>query len=372
MNLSAPFIRRPVATTLLSLAVALAGAVGFRLLPVSPLPEVDYPTIQVSATLPGASPETMASSVAAPLERQFGRIAGVTQMTSTSYLGSTSVVLQFDLARNIDGAARDVQAAINAARSNLPASLPGNPSYRKVNPADAPIMILGLTSDTLSRGQMYDVASTILQQKLAQVDGVGQVIVGGSSLPAVRVELNPTALSKYGIGLEDVRSALAATNVSRPKGQLTDGTRTWEIAADDQLRHAEQYRPVIFAYQGGRAVRLSDVARVDDSVEDLRNAALVDGKPAVTVILFRQPGANIIETVDRVRSLLPQLRASIPSAVQLSIPVDRTVTIAPRCGMSSGLAVAIGPWSWSSVPPQRAGNAHRASRSRYRSSARSG
>ena len=343
MNLSAPFIRRPVATTLLSLAVALAGAVGFRLLPVSPLPEVDYPTIQVSATLPGASPETMASSVAAPLERQFGRIAGVTQMTSTSYLGSTSVVLQFDLARNIDGAARDVQAAINAARSNLPASLPGNPSYRKVNPADAPIMILGLTSDTLSRGQMYDVASTILQQKLAQVDGVGQVIVGGSSLPAVRVELNPTALSKYGIGLEDVRSALAATNVSRPKGQLTDGTRTWEIAADDQLRHAEQYRPVIFAYQGGRAVRLSDVARVDDSVEDLRNAALVDGKPAVTVILFRQPGANIIETVDRVRSLLPQLRASIPSAVQLSIPVDRTVTIrASLRDVERTLAVAIG------------------------------
>jgi hydrophobe/amphiphile efflux-1 (HAE1) family protein len=343
VNLSAPFIRRPVATTLLSLAVALAGAVGFRLLPVSPLPEVDYPTIQVSATLPGASPETMASSVAAPLERQFGRISGVTQMTSTSYLGSTSVVLQFDLARNIDGAARDVQAAINAARSNLPANLPGNPSYRKVNPADAPIMILGLTSDTVSRGQMYDVASTILQQKLAQVDGVGQVIVGGSSLPAVRVELNPTALSKYGIGLEDVRRVLAETNVSRPKGQLTDGARTWEIAADDQLRRAEQYRPVIFAYQGGSAVRLSDVARVDDSVEDLRNAALVDGKPAVTIILFRQPGANIIETVDRVRSLLPQLRASIPGAVQLSIPVDRTVTIrASLRDVERTLAVAIG------------------------------
>jgi len=343
VNLSAPFIRRPVATTLLSLAVALAGAVGFRLLPVSPLPEVDYPTIQVSAALPGASPETMASSVAAPLERQFGRISGVSQMTSTSYLGSTGIVLQFDLARNIDGAARDVQAAINAARSNLPANLPGNPSYRKVNPADAPILILGLTSETLSRGQMYDVASTILQQRLAQVDGVGQVIVGGSSLPAVRIELNPTVLSKYGIGLEDVRRALAETNVSRPKGQLTDGARTWEIAADDQLRRAEQYRPVIFAYQGGGAVRLSDVARVDDSVEDLRNAALIDGKPAVTVIVFRQPGANIIETVDRVRSLLPQLRAAIPSAIQLSIPVDRTVTIrASLRDVERTLAVAIG------------------------------
>jgi multidrug efflux pump len=327
VNLSAPFIARPVATTLLTLGLALAGAVGFRFLPVSPLPQVDYPTIQVSALLPGASPETMASSVAAPLERTFARIAGVTQMTSTSYLGSTSVVLQFDLGRDIDGAARDVQAAINAARSTLPANLPSNPTYRKVNPADAPVMILGLTSDTFTRGQMYDVASTLLQQKLAQVEGIGQVLVGGSSLPAARVELNPLALFKYGIGLEDVREVLAQTNVNRPKGQLTEGARTLEIATDDQLHRAEQYRPLIVAYRGGAAVRLSDVARVEDSVEDLRNAGLLNGRRSVAVILFRQPGANIIETVDRVRSLLPQLQASIPGAIQLSVAMDRTTTI---------------------------------------------
>jgi multidrug efflux pump len=327
VNLSAPFITRPVATMLLTLGLALAGAAGFRLLPVAALPQVDFPTIQVSAALPGASPETMATAVAAPLERQFARIAGVTEMTSTSYLGSTSIVLQFDLARDIDGAARDVQAAINAARSTLPATLPNNPSYRKVNPADAPILILALTSETLGRGRLYDVASTILQQKLSQVEGVGQVIVGGGSLPAVRVELNPTALNKYGIGLEDVRDLLARTNVNRPKGQVTDGPRTAELATDDQLRSAAEYRPLIVAYRGGAAVRLSDVARVDDSVEDLRNAGLVDGKPSVVVVLFRQPGANIIETVDRVRALLPQFGASVPGAVTLSVVLDRTTTI---------------------------------------------
>jgi multidrug efflux pump len=327
VNLSAPFIRRPVATTLLTIGVGLAGAIGFRLLPVSPLPEVDFPTISVSASLPGASPETMATSVAAPLERQFGRIAGVSEMTSTSYLGSTSVVLQFDMARNIDGAARDVQAAINAARGSLPANLPGNPTYRKVNPADAPVLIMALTSDTASRGQMYDLASTVLQQKLAQVEGIGQVLVGGGSLPAVRVELNPTALSKYGLGLEDVRAVLAQTNVSRPKGHLEDGGRVRDLWTNDQLSHAADYAPVIVAYRGGAAVRLSDIARVDDAVEDLRNAGLANGKPSVSVVLFRQPGANIIETVGRVRDLLPELRASVPASMSLDVVLDRTTTI---------------------------------------------
>jgi multidrug efflux pump len=327
VNISAAFIDRPVATTLLTAGLALAGIVAFRLLPVSPLPQVDFPTISVSAALPGASPETMATSVAAPLERQFGRIAGVTEMTSTSYLGSTSIVLQFDLNRNIDGAARDVQAAINAARSYLPPNLPGNPTYRKVNPADAPILILALTSDTLSQGQMYDAASTILQQKLSQVEGVGQVVVGGSSLPAVRVDLNPEALNKYGIGLEDVRAVLAATDVKRPRGELAHGARTWEIQTNDQLDRAEQYAPLIVAYRGGAPVRLSDVASVQDSVEDLRTAGMVNSKPAVLLVIFRQPGANIIETVDRVRGLVPPLEASIPAAIRLSIVLDRTTTI---------------------------------------------
>jgi len=327
MNISALFIRRPVATTLLTIGLALAGVLAFGLLPVSPLPQVDFPTIQVSAALPGASPETMATSVAAPLERQFGRIAGVTEMTSTSLLGSTGIVLQFDLNRNIDGAARDVQAAINAARGYLPPTLPNNPTYRKVNPADAPILILALTSDTLSRGRMYDVASTILQQKLSQVQGVGQVTVGGSSLPAVRVELNPTALSKYGIGLEDVRGMLSATTVNRPKGQLADGARTWEILTNDQLRKAEEYAPLIIAYRSGRAVRLADLAGIDDSVEDLRTIGLANGKAAVLLVLYRQPGANIIGTVDRIRDLIPQLHASIPAAIDLSVVLDRTTTI---------------------------------------------
>jgi len=327
MNISAPFIKRPVGTMLLTIGLALTGAVAFRLLPVAALPQVEFPTIQVSATLPGASPETMATSVAAPLERQFGRIAGVTDMTSTSYLGATTIVLQFELSRNIDGAARDVQAAINAARGYLPATLPNNPTYRKVNPADAPILILALTSDTASRGQMYDMASTILQQKLSQVKGVGQVNVGGSSLPAVRVDLNPTALNKYGIGLEDVRKVLSSTNVNRPKGQLADGARTWEIQTNDQLHKAEEYRPLILAYRAGAAVRLSDVASVQDSVEDLRTTGLHNGKPAVLLVLYRQSGANIIETVDRVRSLLPQMEASIPGAITLSVVLDRTPPI---------------------------------------------
>jgi multidrug efflux pump len=327
VNVSEPFIRRPIATTLLTIGLALAGALAFRLLPVAPLPQVDFPTIQVSASLPGASPETMATSVAAPLERQFGRIAGVTEMTSTSNLGTTSVVLQFDLNRDINGAARDVQAAMNAARGNLPANLPNNPTYRKVNPADAPILILALTSDTKNRGEMYDAASSILQQKLSQVPGVGQVTVGGGALPGVRVELNPLALDKYGIGLEDVRAALSATNVNRPKGQLADGARTSDILTNDQLRRAAEYAPLIVAYQAGRPVHLEDVASVVDSVEDVRNAGLSNGRPAIVVVIFRQPGANIIETVDRVLGLLPQLRAAIPVAIDLSVVLDRSSTI---------------------------------------------
>jgi multidrug efflux pump len=316
-----------VATTLLTIGLALSGMLAFWLLPVSPLPQIDFPTIQVAAALPGANPETMATSVAAPLERQFGRIAGLTEMTSTSYLGSTAIVLQFDLARDINGAARDVQAAINAARGYLPPTLPGNPTYRKVNPADAPVLILALTSDTLGRGRMYDAASSILQQKLSQVPGVGQVIVGGGSLPAVRAELNPAALSKYGIGLEDVRGVLSATNVNRPRGQMADGTRAWEIQTNDQIRKAAEYAPLIVAYRAGQAVRLADVAQVDDSVEDLRTAGLVDGRPSVLLVIFRQPGANIIDTVDRVRGLIPSLRASIPAAIDLSVVLDRSTTI---------------------------------------------
>jgi multidrug efflux pump len=321
------FIRRPVATTLLTFGITLAGAVAFGLLPVSPLPQVDIPTISVQAQLPGASPEVMAATVATPLERALGRIAGVTEMTSSSSLGSSRVTLQFDLNRDIDGAARDVQAAINAARSQLPTSLPRNPTYRKVNPADAPIMILALTSDTLDRGQMYDAASTILAQKISQVQGVGQVTVGGSSLPAVRVELNPSALNKYGIAFDDVRSTLAAANANRPKGSVEQGERNWQILANDQAKQASQYLPLIVAYRNGAAVRVSDVAEVVDSVEDVRNAGLANGKPSILVILNRQPNANIIETSDRVRELLPVLRASIPSAIDLDVVLERTSTI---------------------------------------------
>jgi multidrug efflux pump len=327
MNPSAPFIDRPVATTLLTLGIALAGAIAFRLLPVSPLPQVDFPTISVQASLPGASPETMAATVATPLERSLGRIAGITEMTSNSALGSTRITVQFDLDRDIDGAARDVQAAINAARSLLPTGLPGNPTYRKVNPADAPIMILALTSDTMTQGQMYDSASTIIAQKLSQIEGVGQVSVGGSALPAVRVELQPQALNKYGIGLETVRTVLASTNANRPKGAVEDERRHWQIYANDQAKTAAEYMPLIVAYRKGAAVRLTDVAQVVDSVQDLRNAGSANGRPAVLVIINRQPNANIIETVDRITALMPSLRASIPSAVNLDVMMERTTTI---------------------------------------------
>jgi len=327
VSLSTPFIERPVATTLLTVGLAAAGAVAFTLLPVAPLPQVDFPTISVSASLPGASPETMAATVATPLERSLGRIAGITEITSSSSLGSSRVVMQFDLNRDIDGAARDVQAAINAARSLLPTGLPSNPTYRKVNPADAPIMILALTSDTMTRGQMYDAAATILAQKLAQVQGIGQVSVGGSSLPAVRVELNPQALNKYRIGLEDVRTAIAATNANRPKGAVEDGDRHWQIYANDQAMTAAEYQPLIIAFRDDAPVRLSDVGDVADSVQDLRNAGSANGKPSVLVVLNRQPGANIIETVDRVNAILPRLSASVPSAMDLSVMLDRTTTI---------------------------------------------
>src|ERR1700676_384384 len=327
MNISEPFIRKPVATTLLVVAILLAGATAYRLLPGSPLPQVEFPTISVSAGLPGASPETMASSVATPLERQFGRIAGVAEMTSSSALGSTNVTLQFDLDRDIDAAARDVQAAINAARGNLPSNLPNNPSYRKVNPADSPIFMLALTSPVLTRGQMYDAASTIMAQKLSQVAGVGQVIVGGSSLPSVRVELNPTALNKYGIGMEQVRTVLSGANANTPKGHFSDGLRMWEIGANDQIFKASDYQPLVVAYRNGSAVRISDVGEAQDSVEDLRNSGYANGKPSVLVILFRQPGANIIDTVDRIRAILPQIQASIPHSIDVKVAMDQTVTI---------------------------------------------
>ena len=327
MNVSEPFIRRPIATSLLSVALLLAGIVAYRMLPVAPLPQVEFPVIQVQATLPGASPETMASSVATPLERQFGRIAGVTEMTSTSLLGACTVVLQFDLNRNVDAAARDVQAAINAARSQLPAALPSNPKYRKVNPADAPIMILALTSAVLPVGRMYDAADSILAQKLSQVEGVGQVVVGGGAKPAVRVRVDPARLSQIGLGLEQIRAALGAVNANSPKGELADATTAWTIHATDQLFEADQYRPVIVAYQKGAPVRLGDVAEVESSVEDVRTGGFANGKRAVLVVLYRQPGANIIETVDRVLALLPTLRASISPAVDLGVVLDRTTTI---------------------------------------------
>ncbi len=327
MNISGPFIRRPIATTLLTIGLALGGVIAYRFLPVSPLPQVDFPTINVSASLPGASPDTMASSVATPLERQFGRIAGVTEMTSTSSLGNTNITIQFELDRNIDAAGRDVQAAINAARGQLPANLPSNPRYRKVNPADAPILVLSMTSDLVQRARMYDFASSIIQQKLAQVPGVGQVFVGGGALPAVRVQVNPTALYNNGLGLEDVRATLAAANVNRPKGSISGPDRTWSLSTTDQLLHASEYVPLIVHYANGAAVRLGDVATVTDSVEDIRTMGMSNGKPAVLLVIFRQPGANIIETVDRVRDLLPQLQAETPPAIHLGIAIDATRTI---------------------------------------------
>jgi multidrug efflux pump len=327
MNLSRIFIERPVATTLLTIGVSLAGIISFRLLAVSPLPQVDFPTIQVSATLPGASPETMAATVATPLERAFGQISDITEMTSSSTLGSTQVVLQFDLNRDIDGAARDVQAAINNARSLLPTGLPSAPRYRKINPAESPILILALSSQTMTVGQIYDVADTIVAQKISQVAGVGQAQVTGSSQPAVRVELNPTVLNQYGISTEQVRTAITTTNANRPKGSIEFGDRHWQIGANDQAKTAVEYRPIVVAYQNGAAVQLKDVAEIVDSVQDLRNAGLADGKPAVMVYVYRQPGANIIDTVDRVLALYPQLEASMPKAINLKVSLDRTPPI---------------------------------------------
>ncbi|HWF85681.1 MAG TPA: efflux RND transporter permease subunit, partial [Vicinamibacterales bacterium] len=327
MNVSAPFIARPVATMLLTLGLALAGGVALFLLPVSPLPNVDIPTIFVTAQLPGASPATMSTSVATPLERHLGTIADVSEMTSSSSVGSSRIALQFGIDRDIDGAARDVEAAINAARVDLPASLKSNPTYRKINPADAPILILALTSETLSTGQIYDSASTILQQKLSQVEGIGQVQIGGSSLPAVRIDLNPRALFKYGIGLEDIRAALSAANANAPKGSVARGTLKYQIYTNDQSASAGQYRPLVVAYRNGAAVRLQDVAHVYDGVEDVRNIGMTNGKPAVLVILYRQPGANMIDTVDRVRAALPDLRAALPPAIQLIVANDRTTSI---------------------------------------------
>ena len=327
MNLSAVFIARPVGTILLTIAVALAGALGYGHLPVSPIPQVESPTIQVQASLPGADPGTMASSVATPLERQFGRIAGITEMSSQRFLGQTTIVIQFDLNRNIDGAARDVQAAINASLSNLPTALPGLPTWRKVNPADAPIMILALTSKLYSKGQMYDFASSVLQQKLSQLQGIGQVNVGGGALPAVRIDVNATALNQLDLSLEDVRTGIAKANANTPKGQLSNQSTTWALGTSDQLVQAKDYRPVIIAYHNGAPVRIGDIAHVTDDVEDVRTVGLSDSKPAVLLIIYRQPGANIIETVDRVRAEMGELKAEIPAAIDLSVVLDRTITI---------------------------------------------
>jgi multidrug efflux pump len=327
VNISAPFIQRPVATTLLTVGVALAGAVAFQVLPVAPLPEVDFPTISVSASLPGASAEIMASSVATPLERQFGHIAGVTEMTSASSLGSTSVTIQFDLSRDINGAARDVEAGINAARTYLPANLPGNPTYRKVNPADAPVMILGLTSDKFGPDKVYDEASTVMEQKLSQIQGVGQVTVGGGALPSVRVDANPTQLAGYGLTLANLQSMLSLQNSDLAKGQLSDGIVTADIIDNDQISHAADYKPLVVGYHNGAAVRLSDVAEVTDSVQNVRAAGYLNGKRSVTVIIFRQPGANIIGTVDRISAQLPSIQASMPLGIDTTIVLDRTLTI---------------------------------------------
>jgi len=333
MSISSPFIKRPIGTSLLAAALLLSGILAFNFLPVASLPRVDFPVIGVGAGLPGADPQTMASAVATPLERQFGRIAAVNQMTSSSQLGSTNITLQFDLNRDINAAARDVQASINAARSQLPANLPSNPSYRKANPADAPVLILALTSDTMTVPQMYDAADSILAQKLAQVEGVGQVFVGGAAQPAVRAEVNPLLLNKLGVGLDTVRNALNAANANRPKGLVSDSTRSYTFSDTDQLFTADQYRPLIVAYNNGAAVRLGDVADVQDSVSDVRNLGVAGnagdkaGKPSVLIIIFRQPGANIISTVDRVRSLMPYLQSSISPAINLAIAMDRTVTV---------------------------------------------
>ena len=327
MNISAPFIRRPVATTLLTGGIVLVGAIAFKVLPVSPLPQVDFPTISVSASLPGGSPGINASSIATPLERQFSHIAGVTEMTSSSSLGSSSITLQFDLSRDIDGAARDVEAAINAARTYLPANLPANPTYRKVNPADSPIVILGLTSDKYDKPTLYDEASSVIAQKLSQIQGVGQVSVGGGAGPSVRVEVNPTLLNSHGLTIQNVQSMLSQQNVHEPAGQITDGTTTADIVTNDQISHADEYKPLIVGYNKGAAVRLADVAEVSDSTQNIRTAGYLNGTPSITVIVFRQPGANIIETVDRIRAELPSIEASIPQGIKTTIVLDRTTTI---------------------------------------------
>ena len=327
MNISAPFIARPVTTTLLTLAIIAAGALGFSKLPVSLLPHVGFPTIVVNAHLPGASPATVASSVAEPLERHLGQIAAVTEMTSQSAVGATRITLQFDMNRDINGASRDVQAAINAARADLPSNLPNNPTYYKYNPIDGPILVLALTSKTMTRGQIYDVASTILAQRFAQVRGIGSVFVGGSTLPAVRVELNPQALYKYGIGLEDVRAALASANANSPKGTIDDGGRRYQIYTNDQATKAADYAPIVIAYRNGAAVRLSDVAEVRDSVQDVRSLGMFNGRPSVLLILYRQPGANVVETIDRVKAELPHLEAAMPADIKLSIAIDSSTTI---------------------------------------------
>jgi len=327
MNISAPFIRRPVATTLLTAGLILVGAIAFNVLPVSPLPQVDFPTISVSAGLPGGSPEITASSIATPLERQFSHIAGVTEMTSSSSLGSTSITLQFDLSRDIDGAARDVEAAINAARSYLPANLPANPTYRKVNPADAPILILGLTSDKYDKPTLYDEASSVIAQKLSQIAGVGEVTVGGGSGPSVRVEVNPTLLNSHGLTIQNIQSVLSQQNVHEPAGQISDGTTTADIVTNDQLNLADDYKPLIVGNNNGAAVRLSDVADVLQGQSNIRNSGYLNGVPSITVLIFRQPGANIIDTVDRVTAELPSIEASIPQGIKTTVVVDRTTTI---------------------------------------------
>ncbi len=327
MSLSSPFIRRPVATTLLTVAIAIAGGIAFNVLPVSPLPQVDFPTISVSAGLPGASAEIMASSVATPLERQFGHIAGVSEMTSSSSLGSTNVTLQFDLNRNIDAAARDVQAGINAARTYLPANLPSNPSYRKVNPADSPIMIIGLTSDKYDKEAMYDSASTIMEQKLSQIQGVGQVSVGGASYPSVRIDVDPPQLNRYGITMSAVQRLLSLQNSDLARGQISNGAVTADIVANGQISKADEYKPLIVGYHNGLAVHLSDVANVQDSAQSIRTGGYLNGIPSVTVIIFRQPGANIIQTNQRIRDQLPFLEAVMPKGIKTTVVLDRTTTI---------------------------------------------
>ncbi|MGH9558178.1 MAG: multidrug efflux RND transporter permease subunit, partial [Bryobacteraceae bacterium] len=342
-NISEPFIRRPVATTLLTAALAFSGAIAYNFLPVAPLPQVDFPALQVRANLPGASPETMASSVATPLERQFGRIAGLNEMTSSSTLGSTNITLEFDLSRDINAAARDVQAGINAARGQLPANLPTNPTWRLQNPADPAILQLSLTSDELTLAQIYDAASTILQQRISQIHGVGQVFVGGSSAPAVRVDLNPTLMNHFGLSLEDVRKVLAQSNALTPTGDLSDSSRTWSIGTTSQLMKASQYAPLVVAYHDGAPVKLSDIGDVDDNVADVRNLGIANDKPAVLVYIFRQPQANIIDTTDQVKAVLPELRASIPAAIDIKILSDRTTTIrASVADVQTVMSISIG------------------------------